>query len=374
MNVSDFRAVADLRNSRVVFDAKTEDLKVTRQTFFNRTITWLRAKISPNPMAGAERDVAHNRFLRAIADHSGYDTGDVSRAEALLSVDILERRHLSSRRIREVFEDLDRRSTQATRDNRTTVAWMSSRGVNIRLAEQSPGVTLNEPERDVLAGRIRQAIHEAGGDGRRKVDFSDATSITNGIVDSFLNERVTHIAAEAPARADHLDATSATDSSAPEGHSSAQQVPILASSGATSRAVGPGDGHEGLSRKQLVRLLGRAKLRGNAKSELKKLIKVGQISDRASLARNANGRTADWILNNRIGYWYGEALKQQGAKHHIKYGEELLAPETMLRRVAQSIVGSADILDYPEAKTRSRALIAAHVRSELDGPASPQPT
>ena len=161
MNISDFRNVARTSNARVYLDTRTDELKVRRQTFLNRAVDWVRGKISPNPLATTERDVAHNRFLRAIADYSGYDSGDVSRAEALLSVDVIEGRALSSRRIREVIDDLDSRSSPATRDNRTTVAWMSGRGVDDALRER--GAELDETERGVLAGRVDEAIHNAGG-------------------------------------------------------------------------------------------------------------------------------------------------------------------------------------------------------------------
>ena len=198
MNISEFRNVAAIHDARVVLDSRTDELKVRPQTFFHRAVDWIREKISPNPLAGTERDVAHNRFLRAIADYSGYDSADVSRAKALLSADVLERRPLTSRRVREVIGDLDQRSTPAMRENRSTVAWMSTRGVDVRLREKAEGAELDQEEREMIGGRIDRAIHAAGGDGQRKVDVSEATRITHGVVDGFLSEKAARPSPRAP--------------------------------------------------------------------------------------------------------------------------------------------------------------------------------
>ena len=389
MNISEFRAVANIRNALVVLDSRTQEIKVRRRTLINRTIAWLKQRISPNPMAGAERDAAHNRFLRAIADYSGYDSGDVSRAEALLSVDVLQRVPLSSRRIREVMQDLDGRSTQAMRDNRTTVAWMSSRGVDIRLREQVPEAEINEEERELLSARIDAAIHAAGGDGRRKVESNQASRITDGIVDAFLEARAARIEAEERARAEALARAEArrqaeaARSTIPGGaslgpqsnprHVGAAAGPVDArksTASAGAGAVGKAAGHDRAGQKELLRTLGKAKLPGNLKSELRKLVKAGTIADRARLVSSANQRTADWVMENRVGTWYGEVQKRLGVRGKIKHGEELMASETMLRQVTQSITGAAELLAYPDVEAQSRTLIAAHVRSEIDGQSS----
>ena len=61
------------------------------------------------------------------------------------------------------------RPTQATRDNRVTVSYMGRRGVETRLRDEHPGVELSPADRNLLNGRIREAIDAAGGDGLRKV-------------------------------------------------------------------------------------------------------------------------------------------------------------------------------------------------------------
>lgn len=382
MNISEFRSVATIRDARVVLDSRTDELKVRPQTFFHRAVDWIREKISPNPLAGTERDVAHSRFLRAIADYSGYDSGDVSRAEAMLSVDVLERRPLTSRRVREVIEDLDRRSTPAMRENRTTVAWMSTRGVDARLREQAEGTELDHEDRELIGGRIDRAIHAAGGDGLRKVEVSEATRITHGVVDGFLSERATRAEAEAQAGADALARQQATETRAAESVGTAPEAvrdePAASTTGAAAprqtelRAIGTVNSHgaEPASQKELVRLVNAAKLPGKLPSELRKLVKTGSITSRAGLAKAANQRTADWAMERRVGRWYGDALKRQGARSRIRNNEELMAPTRMLDEIAQSIKGATGLLTWPDAKQQARAVIDAHVRSEVKPGAS----
>lgn len=383
MDISEFRNVAEIRNARVVLDSNTDELKVRRQSFFHRAVDWIREKISPNAMAGTERDVAHNRFLRAIAAHSGYDSGDVSRAEAMLSVDVIERRPLSSRRIREVIDDLDARSTPAMRDNRTTVSWMSTRGVDRRLAEVAADTVLGERDREVLSSRIGEAIHEAGGDGRRRVDFNRAAEITHGIVDGFLAEKAAQAEAEERASEDarlegeavqaRAETHAATAQSAPPHPEGVDRTPAQATPqrpGGADRpaavAAAQPRGSEPASRKELLKDVRKAKLPGNLKSEMTRLVKSGEIADRATLARRANRATADWVHENRVGRWYGEALKRQGARRRIRQGEELMAPTRMLDQVRRSITGAQDLLAYPAVKDQARALIDAQVRTEID--------
>ena len=378
-------------NALVHLDSNTEEIKVTRQTLIHRAVAWIREKVSPNPMAGAERDAAHNRFLRAIADHSGYDSGDVDRAQALLTVDLFERRPLSSRRVREVIQDLDSRSTPAMRENRTTSAWMSQRGVDLRLAERAPDVSINENERESLSANVREAIHVAGRDGARKVEYPQASTITNRVVDGFLDERAARIEAAARAEAQARAEAPVQDGAAPvtdreresAGIQAEPQPPVAAAGGAGDRAgvspaatptagveagaTGKAGAPDRAARKDLLRLLGKSELPGNLKAEIRKLVKKGDITDSAGLVSTANKRTAAWVQDNRVGRWYGEALKQQGARRKIKHGEELMVSDAMLRQLTESIVKSKEILSYPDVKTQSRALIADHVRREMGG-------
>ena len=393
MSLAVFRSLGQIRDGRVLLDTKSDELRVRRQTFMNRAVDWIRERVSPNPLAKTERTVPLNRFLRAIAQSPAYDSGDVSRAEAMLSVDLLNGKPLTTRRIAEVIEDLDGRSTPTMRDNRTTATWMATRGVEQRLREQSAEAP-SEAEGSALGGRIERAIHQAGGDGRRKVSFNEASAITHGVVDAFLAERAaTRAEAQALERTQTSEASGqGSDATAPtiQPPGLRQQRPpdgSNATAGATSSTTteaGPSTTPAATSpttagiaaapvrtahasRGELLRELRNAKLPGKVSSALRQLVKSGKVTDRAALAKRANEHTAAWVLDNRVGRWYGEALKKAGARRKIRHGEELMASAAMLETVRRSIVEADQLVAYADVKVQARALIVDHVRTEGSG-------
>ena len=393
MSLAAFRSLGQIPDGRVLLDTKSDELRVRRQTFMNRAVDWIRERVSPNPLAKTERTVPLNRFLRAIAQSPAYDSGDVSRAEAMLSVDLLNGKPLTTRRIAEVIEDLDGRSTPTMRDNRTTATWMATRGVEQRLREQSAEAP-SEAEGSALGGRIERAIHQAGGDGRRKVSFNEASAITHGVVDAFLAERA---ATRAEAQALERTQTSEASGQEPDATAPTIQPPGLrqqrppdgsnATAGATlstTTEAGPSTTPAATSpttagiaaapvrtvhasRGELLRELRNAKLPGKVSSALRQLVKSGKVTDRAALAKRANEHTAAWVLDNRVGRWYGEALKKAGARRKIRHGEELMASTRMLETVRRSIVEADQLVAYADVKVQARALIADHVRTEGSG-------
>lgn len=379
MSITAFRRLGAIPDARVLLDVNRDELTTRRRTFLNRVVDWVRGKVAPEANAGAARMVPHNRFLRAIAESPAYDAGDVSRAEALLSVDVLDGKALTTRRIVEVLDDLDGRSTQADRDNRTTAAWMSSRGVDERLRALSAG-ELSEEDRRVVASRVTRAIAEAGGAGVRAVGFERAVSITAGVVDEFLAEtqRTTAVSVppveaapadevasptEASARADEPDVTAAVADTAHADEPAPGDPPPAAVPMASVRAW-PGRA-KGVRPKDLLRELDGAKLPRVVAKDIRRLVKAGSVADRADLARRANQRTAAWVLENRVGRWYGEALKRAGARRKIRHGEPLMASSRMLDKVNRSIVEADRLLPYAEVKGQARALIADHVGGEI---------
>ena len=389
MSLAAFRSLGQIRDGRVLLDTKSDELRVRRQNFMNRAVDWVRSRISPNPLAETERTVPHNRFLRAIAQSPVYDSGDVSRAEALLTVDLLGGKPLTTRRIAEVIEDLDGRSTPAMRDNRTTAAWMATRGVEQRLREQSAEGP-SEDEGRALGNRIDHAIHQAGGDGRRKVGFDEASTITHGIVDAFLAERAARAEAAAEVRAvaqvperakagggsgEERGATAPIQSPGlprqrPPDRSNANTAatsPTATAAPATASPTAPAAAPvrtTPVSRGELLQELRSAKLPGKVSSALRQLVKSGTVADRTALAKRANEHTAAWVMDNRVGRWYGEALKHAGQRRKIRHGEELMVSTRMLEAVRQSIVEADRLLAYAEVKVQARALIADHVRTE----------
>ena len=372
MNISEFRAVAQLRNAEVILDARTEELKVRRNNVFNRTIAWLKEKISPNPQATVQRDAARNRFLRAIANDARYDESDLSRAEGLMATDMHYRVPLSSRRIREVIEELDARTTEPMRANRKTVAYLCSKGIDQRLRALAPDLALTAPQRGLLEERVQEAIRVKTVDGARVIQFAEAAEITHGLVDRYVDE----LAAQAQRRAaaqSRAEAAPATTNPAAKGATKASRGGARGTSRAvplSAMAIRPESRQESVGRKELLRTLGGVELKGNAKPQLKKLIKSGEITSRAALARRGNEMTADWVQGHRLANWYGEAQQKLGMRGRVKDGEIISYPEIMARQVAQMITGTTKLLTWPEVKIQARELIAAHARSELDQQAS----
>jgi len=387
VNISDFRNVAGPGNGRVYLDSNTDELKVRRQTFLNRAVDWVRGRFSRNLLHATERDAVHNRFLRAIAGHAGYDRGDISHAEALLSADAINRKPLSARRIREVLDDLDSRSSQTTRDNRITAASMSGPVVDERL--RARGAAVDESDRQRLAGRVEQAISALGGYGRRIVGSDEAATVTSRLVTDFLAERTVRAepppsaapatgqstaqatgqsTAQAPAGEDGGVRPTTTSGAAPVPDTVSVAAPTTAPSAApaeTAPTPSPAVERTPARPKDLLRLLGTAKLPGSVKAEVRKLVKSGAVTDRSSLAAHANQRTAEWVHENRIGRWYAQAQKHRGVGDRVRDGEMLMAPKPMLDAVARSITGSEDIVAYPAVKDRARALIAQYVSNEI---------
>ena len=105
-----------------------------------------------------------------------------------MSFQFLLGKSLSSRHIREVLVDLDERSTQTERANRETVSYWSRSGIDTHLHVLAPEVKLGAEDREMLAGRIGDAIHAAGEQGARKVEVYEAAAITTRIADQWLAE------------------------------------------------------------------------------------------------------------------------------------------------------------------------------------------
>ena len=77
---------------------------------------------------------------------------------------------------------------------------------------------------------------------------------------------------------------------------------------------------ERASPKHLTRELAKAKLPGEVAKHLKTLIGAREIVDSHGLAKHGNKRTAEWVVENRVGRWYVEALKDKGVKRMAAAG------------------------------------------------------
>ena len=351
MNIQGFRAAADRPNAVLAVDLKSAEVRVRNNHVLNRAITWLRRRLSPNPSRDAAMDAAHNRFLQAIADRrSGYDSSDVNRARDLLAGDVLERKPLSSRRIREVLDDLDGRSSATTRINRRVATYFHEQtgttntlaardlAANSRDEQRSeaefvaPGEVDAEPQnpaRTSEAGNVRESV-----DAQTLVRPPPAESTENAALPETVN---------APA---------------PDARPGVQLQPAKAEAETAAR--------ESASPKRLARELAKAKLPGDVAKHLKRLIAAGNIVDSKSLAKQGNERTAQWVAENRVGRWYVEALKDRGVRRQAQREGTVSVPSSLLSAVARSIADSPALKNYPDIKAHSRHLIALHIKQEVE--------
>ena len=354
MNIEGFRAAADRPNAILEVDLKSAQVKVRNNHVFNRAITWLRRRFSSNPMRDAAADAAHNRFLQAIADRrSGYDGGDVNRARDLLAGDVLERKPLSSRRIREVLDALDCRSDATTRINRRVAEHFS----------EQTGTADTLAARDLTAGsRVEQADDtesmDSGETGAGPADepYLPAPTSESGTVreDVMAQARPRPSPSESTASAAVPETAGAP---AVDTRRVAQPQAARAEVGTTAR--------QGAKPKYLDRELAKAGLPRDVARQLKKLINAREIADSDGLAKHGNKRTAEWVVENRVGRWYVEALNDKGVKRSATRDGTVSVPSSLLDDVAKSIADSPVLKKYPDIKVQARNLIALRVKQEI---------
>ena len=369
MNIEGFRAAADRPNAVLVVDPKSAEVKLRSNHVLNRAVTWLRRRFSPSPMRDAARDAAYNRFLQAIADRrSGYDTGDVNRARELLADDVLERKPLTSRRIREVLDDLDGRSGATTRVNRRVASYFRDQtDITNTLAARD----LAANSRDEQAGDAESTYSgEVGADPSSLADdphepHDPAPTSEPGTA----REDVTTQARTRPSPSESTESGAVPETpkaSAAGARRTARQQSAKSDVGTTAR--------QSAKPKYLTRELARAKLPGEVAKRLKELIGAGDIVDTEGLAKHGNERTAQWVVENRVGRWYVEALKDRGVKRLAAREGTVSVPHSLLNDVARSIADSPVLKKYSDIKVQARSLIALHVKREIDqGPEATRP-
>ena len=392
MQIEGFRAVAERANALVVVDKKSAQIKVRNNHVLNRAITWLREKISPNPLRHAATDAARNRFLQAIAyRNSGYDSADVDRARDLLADDALERRPLSSRRIREVLNDLDGRSSATTRVNRRVAAfYREATGRPATLAERDlaagsqrersadalslygdePGApspdSVNGEGAPVSSSEIGPAREEVMAEARAEPPPTTSTpgaDVTETLAEPPpppASEESTAVPANPadPSPTAHAEGSAASATHQATVPDTGGTAHAEAQAGATAREVVPP--------KQLTRELSGAGLPREVAKPLRKLIANKEISDRDGLAKQANRRIADFVVENRVGSWYVDAIKDEGIRRMAQRGGTVHVPTSLLNKVAKSITRSPVLKAYSDIKAESRVLVAAHVQRELE--------
>ena len=380
--------------------------------------------------ADTATDAVRNRFLQAIADrHSGYDSIAVNRARELLAADALERKPLSSRRIREVLDDLDGRSGATTRINRRVAASLyDETGTNNTLAARDLAAGSRDEQASDVASLYSDEVdagppNSASEPGDPVSTSETGTAREDVMVETFVHPSPTETreSAAVPETLPQPSPTRSTESAAvpetlpqpsptrsTESAAVPETLPQPSPTRSTESAAAPETlPHPSPTRsaesaavpetakapalgarrtaqpqaaiaevgttaqkrakpKHLTRELAKAKLPREVATHLRKLIGAREIVDAHGLAKHGNKRTAQWVVDNRVGRWYVEALKDKGIKRTAEQEGTVSVPGSLLNDVAKSIADSPVLKEYPDIKAQARDLIAVHVKLEVN--------
>ena len=306
MDIPGFKAIGETRQNALLFvDSKSGEIKTRKGNFLARAIMWLQGKIrADHDLLNAEKYGAHNSFLRAIGESLTYNESDLGRAEAFLTKDILEGKPLSSRRIREVLSDLDSRSGPVERQNRMMAGYMSTRGIEIRLREKNAihgtKFRLSAVEKEHLSHRIKNAVLYTDKEVvnvDRIVGYKEASGITNQLVDELLDRK-------------------------------------------------PADGQAVVVKETPVETVANRQRTAAANAE----IVAGRPNKEAE---EANHRTAEYIVDNRLARWHRQALPSGDRLSQV--------PEALVEKVRGAINSHLTPVTYESAKAEVRAIVRSFV-------------
>ena len=277
---------------------------------------------------------------------------------------------------------------------------------------QAAGFEPSNEEREAVAQKIYDSIMEASAAGQKEIGFSEGNMIAERLIDELLDKHeknsavtqhfdgaVQRTEAEFPqemvadansqtAKAEAVndaEAQTSADNTQTIGLESQQDrvadpaVPLAAMeqpSEETAKNKMPGAGVPKLLRKAYAKVSGKhsrdtmpahtrqsleelkkTNLPPDVKAEVKKLIKSGDIANFEGFVKQVNGKTFDWILKNRIGRWYYEALQRSG----VAVGKEVEVPGPLIDSVEQAISDHPYLVEYPNVKVKARELISAYI-------------
>lgn len=104
--------------------------------------------------------------------------------------------------------------------------------------------------------------------------------------------------------------------------------------------------------------LASANLPDSVSQQLAALIKSGDVTDKASLAKRGNVLLAEWVNANRVGKWYRQGLENEG----VKFEGAQLIPEKLLEDVTDAVKGRAQLWPYELLKDHVRQIANEHAR------------
>ncbi len=367
-SIQDYRDVASsVDRGTLLLDAESDRVKVSGDTWLGRVVAWVKERISPDPLARTSQEAAHGRFLQAIANHAGYTDREVSRAEALLTTDLMEGKPLSVRRVREVLGNLDASSTEALQQNRVLAEGLVSR-IERRLEERGIAADLDDRNRARLADGIRSTIDQAGEGGKRALTAGEALQVGDEATDAFLNARAVNLAdlATRNAAAGKAGTASASAPTAvapppPSTQAARSEVGVPSNDDPTYVDVSP----EG-RKKALLGELASAQLPKGAARLVEARVKAESIQDIDTLALHANQAAAKWVDEKLVDGWYKDAVRAQAdtaskAGIDIKQALPEKPSEELKLGISKALRKTQEVRPWSETEFQAKAMVDLHV-------------
>ena len=400
INFQDFRTIADTRRDATLsVSQSTGNLQIRDNHVLNRLITWVRDKLStPDPSKKyVERQAAYSRFLGAIGNDIRY-RDQLGWLEGQLGADTYIKKPLTSRRVREIMNEMDTRTTEAHRNTLVTAHYMAGREgsnfFNNTLAEKLSGRPMlqdvhfdfSPDEREALSQKVYDAVMQAGDDGRNDIGYAEGSAVAERVINAELDaHEVGIINARTAARQTDGEAAQKArdiaDAKAKEEAAKPRRQPVIESAADArtgqnampeARTSGAAQGVRNLlsritrrstgaataiQTKDMLSELKKVDLPKDVKTDLKKSIKTGGIKSFDAFVKQTNEKTFKWICDNRFGKWYYDALKNSGAR----VGNEVTVPDDLVAQVEQKITRNAYLVGYADIKANVREDIAAYI-------------
>ena len=385
MNINAFREIGTTERAIAVVDARSGAVHGASGTFLGRVVRHVREAFGAEKMLIAP---AHNRFLMAISQaRSGYSSADAVHAREMLADDAAVGKPLTGRKIREVLNELDGRSSASERVERRLTAYREA-NPGVLPGPAAPSVTeelarrmshtqsVTQEQRPASAETPHsaprhtqaQASAEAGQQGNTGSEVETPSTVQASRTEQTSTAAQANAGAgvETPSRAQAgnaeqtIGAAQAQVTHTPETEQS--QSPRTAQEAPQTQEASP----KQTSSKALRSTLSKAGLPKEVDGSLRAQIKSGTIVDASALAREGNRALADWAVENRLGKWYIEALGDRGAAQTAKRSGMVDVPKTMTSTVRNAIAQSPALRDYADVKVHARDLIAGEIRREQE--------
>ena len=414
LKYQDFRNIADTRRDATIsVSHSTGNLQIKDNHVLNRLITWVRDKIStPDPSRQyAGRQAAYSKFMGVIRNEIRY-RDQLGWVEDQLGADTYLKKPLTSRKVREILNDLDTRTTEAHRNSLVTAHYMAglegSSYFSKTLAEklsarpmlQDVHFEFSQNERETLSRKIFDSVMEASADGRNNIGYAEGNAVALRVIDAELDrheaqiisakttarqageetaQKARELAAERPRPKQEMDSAAAArtgQNAMPETRTSgaARGVRDLLSritrrpTGATgtSGATVATSATAAPQTKDLLDELKQADLPSAVRADMKKSIMSGGIKSFDTFVQQANQKTYKWVRDNRFGKWYYDALKKSG----VRVGNEVTVPIPLDEKVEQQINRSPYPVRYADVKVSVRREIDAYIAENGAGAAT----